>query len=164
MFVGFKILCSLFAHWSVTHRSVLISVFTISEELFCHTDHAAARWTQVSPCGDYRHVGLERYPCCVVELLLVDGNGHKVVLVHAHYQRTVLSDADFQWKPTCYPIKILFFYSRSKLKFAQGVPSDTIAFVNAFKVMCFMPSQEWFGIFLCSSVSIFSWKLFVFYC
>lgn len=49
-------------------------------------------------------------------------------------------------KPTtCYPIRILFFYSRSKLKFAQGVPSDTIAFVNAFKVMCFMSSQEWFG-------------------
>lgn len=65
MFVGFKILCGLFAHRSVT-RSVLISIFTLSEELFCNTNHAAARWTQVSVCeGD--HVGLEWYPCCVVE-------------------------------------------------------------------------------------------------
>lgn len=50
----------------------------------------------------------------------------------------------FKLKPKQKP-RILFFYSRSKLKFAQGVPSDTIAFVNAFKVICFMSSQEWFG-------------------
>lgn len=65
MFVGFKILCVLFAHRSVT-RSVLISVFKLYEELFCPTDHAAARWTQVSP-WEHHHVGLEWYPCCVVE-------------------------------------------------------------------------------------------------
>lgn len=49
-FVAFKILDGLFEQWSVT-RSVLTSVLTLSEELFCHTDHAAARWPQVSPCG-----------------------------------------------------------------------------------------------------------------
>lgn len=32
--------------------------------------------------------------------------------------------------------------SRSKLAFARGTPSDSIAFVNAFKVMCLMPSQQ----------------------
>lgn len=34
-------------------------------------------------------------------------------------------------------------YSRSKLAFTRGTPSDSIAFVNAFKVMCLMPSQLW---------------------
>lgn len=49
-------------------------------------------------------------------------------------------------------IRILCFYSRSKLKFAQGVPSDTIAFVNAFKVTPFMPSR---GSFVLLCVHIF---------
>lgn len=60
-------------------RSVLISVFTLFEELFCHTDHAAARWTQVSPCEDYHRDGLE---CCGEELKDL----HKFLLMHAHYQ------------------------------------------------------------------------------
>lgn len=42
---------------------------------------------------------------------------------------------------------VFFFFKlclcfRSKLKFAQGIPSDSIAFVNAFKVTCLMPSEE----------------------
>lgn len=32
------------------------------------------------------------------------------------------------------------FNSRSKLKFARGTPSDSIAFVNAFKVTCYEKS------------------------
>lgn len=36
------------------------------------------------------------------------------------------------------------------MKFADGIPSDTIAFVNAFKVMCFMPSRKWFVCVFCA--------------
>lgn len=41
---------------------------------------------------------------------------------------------------------IIFFCLRSKLAFANGTPSDSISFVNAFKVMCVISS--WQNVFL----------------
>lgn len=59
----------------------------------------------------------------------------------------------------CFYLKKICLCSRSKLKFAQGIPSDTIALVNAFKVTCLMPCHVIVYVHICHICL----RVFVFY-